>query len=88
MNRHFGGKRRIVKLKAFVEDVQLGTLWIRDGGTCQLCGDPINPALKAPDPKSVSIDHVIPLSRGGEHSYANTQLAHFGCNSRKGSRVA
>jgi 5-methylcytosine-specific restriction endonuclease McrA len=31
------------------------------------------------------IDHVIPLARGGEHSYANAQAAHGPCNMRKGA---
>ena len=30
-----------------------------------------------------SIDHIVPLSKGGEHSYANCALAHTGCNSAK-----
>jgi 5-methylcytosine-specific restriction endonuclease McrA len=31
----------------------------------------------------VSLDHVIPLSLGGDHSMANTQAAHLDCNTRK-----
>ncbi|MCK4518139.1 HNH endonuclease [Candidatus Babeliales bacterium] len=38
-----------------------------------------------PHPLAVTIDHVIPLSCGGEHSYRNTQLACFRCNSIKGN---
>ncbi len=33
-----------------------------------------------------TIDHIIPLSQGGEHSYKNTQLACFECNCKKGDR--
>lgn len=33
-----------------------------------------------------SLDHVIPMSKGGAHSYANTQLAHWLCNVTKGNR--
>jgi 5-methylcytosine-specific restriction endonuclease McrA len=35
---------------------------------------------------SATIDHIKPLSKGGEHSYANTALAHYGCNARKRDR--
>ncbi|MEV7840190.1 HNH endonuclease [Streptomyces albidoflavus] len=59
----------------------------RNGWTCQLCHEPIDPDVAWPDPMSPSIDHVIPLARGGEHSMGNVQSAHLGCNSSKGDRV-
>lgn len=58
----------------------------RDGWACQLCRRPIDPAIPWPDPRSPSIDHIVPLSRGGQHSLANVQAAHLGCNSAKGDR--
>jgi 5-methylcytosine-specific restriction endonuclease McrA len=33
-----------------------------------------------------TLDHLMPVSRGGEHSYRNVGTAHRGCNSRKGAR--
>jgi 5-methylcytosine-specific restriction endonuclease McrA len=33
------------------------------------------------------IDHVVPLARGGEHTYANTACAHRRCNQAKGARL-
>lgn len=56
----------------------------RDGWTCQLCGDPVDPGLTVPHPLAPTMDHMIPLARGGEHTGTNVQLAHFLCNSRKG----
>jgi hypothetical protein len=52
----------------------------RDDGVCAICGDDV-------DPFHFTIDHVIPLSAGGEHSYENVQLAHRDCNTRKGATV-
>jgi 5-methylcytosine-specific restriction endonuclease McrA len=60
----------------------------RDGWTCGLCSEPVDPALSWPDPQSASLDHVLPLSRGGSHTMANVQLAHLGCNVEKGAAVA
>jgi 5-methylcytosine-specific restriction endonuclease McrA len=60
----------------------------RDEWLCQLCGKPVDRALRHPHPWSASIDHRVPLSKGGEHVPANVQLAHFGCNSGKRDRVA
>lgn len=59
----------------------------RDKWQCQLCGKKVNSGLVYPHPMSWSLDHVIPIARGGEHSYANTQLAHLLCNSRKHATI-
>jgi 5-methylcytosine-specific restriction endonuclease McrA len=58
----------------------------RDGWTCQLCLDPIDPALRVPDPMAATLDHVVPLAQGGSHSMQNLQAAHFMCNYMKGDR--
>lgn len=79
-------RRRVRKKAAFVEEVWRPVLFKRDNWICQLCGDPVDPNLKYPDPMCASVDHIVPLSAGGEHSYANTQLAHALCNSLKGDR--
>lgn len=59
----------------------------RDDWTCQLCQRPIDPEVTWPDPMSASVDHVVPLSRGGQHSMINVQSAHLSCNSRKGDKI-
>ena len=33
----------------------------------------------------ISIDHIIPVSRGGAHLFNNVQLGHRKCNSRRGA---
>ena len=60
-------------------------IYERDGWVCGLCGDDIDRTLSWPDPKSASIDHVIPWSRGGAHTRANVQAACLDCNLRKGA---
>jgi hypothetical protein len=60
----------------------------RDGWTCGPCMRPVDPAIAWPDPMSASVDHIVPLSRGGAHALANVQCAHLGCNSSKGDRDA
>lgn len=64
----------------------LSTIGARDGWVCQLCGEPVDARIIAPDKRCASIDHIIPLSRGGTNDAVNLQLAHYGCNSRKGNR--
>jgi 5-methylcytosine-specific restriction endonuclease McrA len=55
----------------------------RDNWTCWLCNLSIDRFLKWPDPMSASVDHVIPISKGGEHSMSNVRSAHLRCNCRK-----
>jgi 5-methylcytosine-specific restriction endonuclease McrA len=43
--------------------------------------------LRYPDPGFGSLDHAIPLSKGGSHSYANAQLAHLSCNLLKSDKI-
>jgi len=57
-----------------------------DGYRCHLCGKKTGPTKKVPHPKAPTIDHVVPLSKGGEHSMANCRTAHHGCNLAKGNR--
>lgn len=52
----------------------------RDGWVCQLCKQRVNRRLRYPDRRSASLDHIIPLSRGGVDAPENVQLAHLGCN--------
>lgn len=70
-----------------VEPFLPSAVYERDDWTCGLCGEPIDQSAKKPHPKSPSIDHVIPIILGGEHSLRNVQAAHLGCNVRKGGRL-
>ena len=60
-------------------------IYERDEWTCGICAGPVDRSLEWPDPMSVSLDHVIPLSKGGAHAPANAQCAHLVCNVRKGA---
>ena len=53
---------------------------MRDGGRCQYCGRP-------PDWGRGTVDHVIPVSRGGRNVWDNVVLACSGCNRTKGGRT-
>ena len=50
----------------------------RDGHTCQYCGA---------RGEQLSIDHVVPRSRGGGDTWENVTTACLSCNVRKGSRT-
>lgn len=59
----------------------------RDGTTCAICGEGIDMALRYPDMKRASVDHVLPYSLGGTHDPENLALAHLVCNIRKSNRA-
>lgn len=54
-------------------------IFVLNGGVCGLC-------LMEVDPERWDVDHIVPLARGGIHSYVNTQPAHPLCNQIKGAR--
>jgi hypothetical protein len=56
----------------------------RDQGVCGICEEPV---VDTKGPMKPSIDHVIPLARGGKHEIENLQLAHYRCNLSKGARI-
>lgn len=79
-------RRRARERAAFVAPVRRSEIYKRDGYMCRLCGDPMMMGQAVPHPKAPTIDHVIPLAKGGTHEPANVQAAHFLCNSIKGDR--
>ncbi|NLF09438.1 MAG: HNH endonuclease [Pirellulaceae bacterium] len=52
----------------------------RDGNICQYCGRKFATQL-------LSIDHVLPRSRGGESTWENVVCACLTCNAKKGGRT-
>ncbi len=52
----------------------------RDHFTCQYCGC-------RPGSEELTIDHIVPRSRGGVSSWTNCVLACIDCNSRKSNRT-
>lgn len=51
---------------------------------CAICGQPLDHRYKYPHPLSTTVDHIIPVSKGGHPSDINNlQAAHFKCNRAK-----
>jgi hypothetical protein len=57
------------------------------GDICHLCRTPVDITVSVPDPRAPTIDHVLPLSRGGGDDLTNVDIAHFACNRRKGAKI-
>lgn len=60
----------------------------RDGWRCHICNRATPRALRGTcKPRAPELDHIIPLSLGGPHTYANTACSCRECNGRKGATV-
>lgn len=58
----------------------------RDKNVCQICGKPCDRNSKdwgVIGSMYPTIDHIVPLAKGGTHTWNNVQLAHALCNSTK-----
>lgn len=55
-------------------------IYIRDNHTCQYCG-------ARPSREELTIDHVVPRSKGGRSEWENIVLACQSCNAKKGNRL-
>lgn len=53
-------------------------IFLRDNFTCQYCG------IQGGD---LTVDHITPRSRGGEHTWQNVVTACRACNHRKGGKT-
>lgn len=74
-------------------DITLEGLFKRDKGVCHICGGKCDYEDYVVTDQTIicgdwypSIDHVVPLSKGGEHSWKNIKLAHRICNTKKYNR--
>lgn len=63
------------------EPVSHEDVWERDQGHCYLCDKKIRSL------KEANFDHIIPISRGGAHTFENLAATHARCNQRKNDKL-
>lgn len=86
---------RLSKKNTIDTDITLPKLYIRDNGICHICNEPCDYNDKQITDEGhfiagetyPSIDHVIPIAKGGKHSWNNVKLAHHKCNGIKSDRI-
>lgn len=83
--KYYSAKRRAIY--ATGDQITHLELFERHQWVCWLCSEPINPFLRSPNYKAGTIDHKIPLSKGGTHTWDNVAPAHAICNFQKGASL-
>jgi 5-methylcytosine-specific restriction endonuclease McrA len=78
-------KRRLRRAQTW-DGVRDAEILERDRWRCGICGQRIGKSFKFPHPRSKSIDHIVPLSQGGDDTAANKRAAHLGCNNGRCNR--
>lgn len=72
--------REALKRSPDSDKVDRSIVFDRDNGTCYLCESQV-------DPDDWHMDHVVPISKGGPHTYDNVRVTHPNCNLRKSDRL-
>jgi 5-methylcytosine-specific restriction endonuclease McrA len=78
----------VIKLQAFVQLKRFRRVakfsrehvFLRDGHKCQYCS-------KTFSSKELTLDHVVPVKRGGKKTWSNIVTSCSKCNQKKGSRT-
>lgn len=88
--------KRLDEEGLFDESITLSKLIAKYNNTCYLCGGQCDSSDYTITKEGYfivgsmypSIDHVVPISKGGTHTWDNVKLAHHGCNSLKNDDVS
>ena len=90
--RYYARKRRALKNNAISDKYLDSDILLKYGSDCYICKNAID--LSAPRSigskgweKSFHIDHVVPLSKGGNDTIENVRPSHGLCNLKKGSSL-
>lgn len=73
-------RRARIKNNGPVESISRKRVWERDGGRCWMC-------CRKVEFEDMHLDHVVPVSRGGVHTYGNVKTACEPCNLAKHAKM-
>lgn len=88
--------KRVKLISAGMRDpITLERVFEKENGVCYLCGKPCDyedyvtrGEVFIAGNNYPSIEHIIPISKGGTHTWDNVRLAHRLCNTLKSNKVA
>ena len=84
--KYYSPKRRAIYAKG--DDIDALELFEKYNWICHICDDIINRNVRMPNLMAATIDHIIPLCKGGTHTWENVRPAHAKCNFAKADTLA
>lgn len=88
--KRYYNNTHIVRAKKYnvkYEYIDIENIFNSDKWICKICGSTVDKFKPYPHPLSASLDHIIPLSKGGTHTIDNVQLSHLKCNLQKSNNI-
>jgi 5-methylcytosine-specific restriction endonuclease McrA len=79
--KYYSPKRRAIYARG--DNIDAVLLFTMHAWTCFLCRKPIDPNRRCPDWRAATIEHLIPISLEGQHTWDNVVPAHYRCNMDK-----
>jgi 5-methylcytosine-specific restriction endonuclease McrA len=76
--KYYSPKRR--KIYAQGDDIDALVLFELHAWICYVCKKPINKYLRVPHWAAATVEHIVPISKGGTHTWDNVAPAHLRCN--------
>lgn len=70
------------------DPITIGGVIARVGRRCHLCKKLARLDVTHLHPLAAEVDHLIPISKGGSHTWDNVAIAHRACNMKKGNKAA
>lgn len=83
--KYYSPKRRAIYAKG--DDINALEVFEAHDWICNICGKKIDRRLRCPNWGAATLDHIIPLSLGGQHVFSNVAPAHLRCNLNKGATM-
>lgn len=81
-------KKTLIRQKSISNPrISVALIAKRDCYLCHLCNQIVDMDIKRTDKMGATIDHIVPLSKGGLDNMENVALAHWICNIKKGNRT-
>lgn len=93
--RHYGGRRKPVKYYSAKrravyrrgDAIERLLLFELHNWKCWVCKEKIDRYMRFPSYMAATVEHVVPISKGGTHTWDNTVPAHAKCNFLKGDSL-
>lgn len=82
---YYSPKRRAIYAKG--ETINHLEVFEAHDWICILCGEKIDKRLRQPNLLAATLEHIVPLSKGGTHTRDNVGPSHGICNFNKGDRL-